>query len=118
MVPTGAVCYVEVVTNEVEQVCAARERCHGWRFTQVAALGNALVADLPDGSRYGVRAPMHGGEKPVTRTYVRVDDVERAAAEAEKAGGMVAVPPMDIPGQGKIAIYMLGGGEHGLWQLP
>lgn len=110
--------YVEVVTNEVEQVRAARERCHGWTFAAVPALGNAFVAELPDGSRYGIRAPMHGGESPVTRVYVRVDDVARAADAAREAGAHVAVPPMDIPGHGKIAIFMLGGCEHGLWQHP
>lgn len=118
MTAVSTVCYVEVVTPEVEQVRTANERCHGWRFTAVPALGNAFVAELPDGSRYAVRAPMHGGERPVTRAYVRVEDIERAAETARLAGGVVAVPPMDIPGHGKIAIYMLGGAEHGLWQLP
>ncbi len=118
MVPVSSVCYVEVVTNEVEQVRAARERAHGWVFTAVPELGNASVAELPDGSRYAIRAPMHGGERPVTRAYVRVEDVERAAEAARLAGGVIAVPPMEIPGKGKIAIYMLGGSEHGLWQLP
>jgi predicted enzyme related to lactoylglutathione lyase len=34
-----------------------------------------------------------------------------------KAGGQVAVPPMDIPGLGRFAIYLQGGNDHGLWQL-
>lgn len=118
MVPLNAVCFIEVVTNEVEQVRTVRERCHGWRFTAVPELGNAFVAELPDGSRYSVRAPMHGGERPVTRAYVRVDDIERAAAAVRESGALLAVPPMEIAGRGKIAIYMLDGTEHGLWQMP
>ena len=118
MIPAGTVCYVEVVTSEVEQVRTAQERCHGWRFTATPALGDAFVAELADGSRYAVRAPMHDGERPVTRVYVRVEDIDRAAEAARLAGGFLAVPPMEIPGHGRIAIYMLGGSEHGLWQLP
>lgn len=118
MAALSTVCYVEVVTNEVEQVRTAQERCHGWTFTATPALGNAFVATLPDGSRYAVRAPMHGGEKPVTRAYVRVGDIDGAAETARSSGGFLAVPPMDIPGHGRIAIVMLGGVELGLWQLP
>jgi predicted enzyme related to lactoylglutathione lyase len=118
MVPLSAICYVEIVTNEVEQVRTAHERCHGWRFTATPALGNAFVAELPDGSRYAVRAPMHAAERPLTRAYVRVEDIDRAAEAARLSGGFLALPPMEIPGHGRIAIYMLGGVEHGLWQLP
>jgi len=27
------------------------------------------------------------------------------------------MPPMEMPGRGKFAIYLLGGNDHGLWQL-
>jgi len=29
----------------------------------------------------------------------------------------VALPPIEIPGQGTFSVYILGGIEHGLWQL-
>ena len=37
---------------------------------------------------------------------------------AEALGGKLALEPTELPGQGKIAIYLLGGIEQGLWQLP
>ena len=69
------------------------------------------------GGRCGVRAPMHEAEEPAVRPYVLVDDIEAAAEAAKAAGGEIAHPPMEIPGHGKFAIYILGGIHHGLWQL-
>ena len=80
-------------------------------------LGNARTADLEDGGRIGVRAPMRDTEAPVVRPYLLVDDIEAAVKAAETAGAIVAMPPMEIPGGGTFSIYILGGIEHGLWQL-
>jgi predicted enzyme related to lactoylglutathione lyase len=46
-----------------------------------------------------------------------LDDSEAAIAAAVDAGGELAHPPMEIPGHGTFAIYILGGVDHGLWQL-
>ncbi len=52
----------------------------------------------------------------MVRPYVLVKDIEAAVKAAEAAGATVALPPMEIPGQGMFSIYILGGIEHGLWQ--
>lgn len=109
--------YLEIVTPDVDATCAALEKMHGVTFGKpVAELGNARTAALKEGGRMGVRAPMHEAETPVVRPYVLVDDVNAAVKKAEAAGAEIALPFMDIPGQGKIAIYILGGIQHGLWQ--
>lgn len=109
--------YLEIVTPDVDATCAALEKMHGVTFGKpVAELGNARTAALKEGGRMGVRAPMHEAEMPVVRPYVLVDDVNAAVKKAEAAGAEIALPFMEIPGQGKIAIYVLGGIEHGLWQ--
>ncbi len=79
---------------------------------------NSFVATLPGGSLCGVRAPMHELEKPIVRTYLRVTDIDAAVAEAGQLGAEIALEPMEIPGQGQVAIYRLGGIEQGLWQVP
>jgi len=110
--------YLEIVTPSVNETCDALAQAHGVVFSEpIAELGNARTADLKDGGRIGVRAPMRATEKPVVRPYVLVDDIEAAVKSAEKAGAQVALPPMEIPGQGTFAIFILGGIEHGLWQL-
>ncbi|MEO0630653.1 MAG: hydroxylase, partial [Planctomycetota bacterium] len=39
-----------------------------------------------------------------------------AVKEAEAAGATIALPPMELPGEGTCAIYILGGIDHGLWE--
>jgi predicted enzyme related to lactoylglutathione lyase len=110
--------YLEIVTKEVDAVCAAYAKAHRVQFGQPdAGLGNARTAALPGGGLLGVRAPMHESEEPVVRPYWLVDNIEAALAAALEAGGQVAHPPLEIPGHGKFAIYIHGGIHHGLWQL-
>ena len=109
--------YLEIVTKEVDAVCAAYAAVNGVQFGEPnAGLGNARTAALPGGGLLGVRAPMHDAEEPVVRPFWLVDDIEAAVAAAVKAGGKVAHPPMEIPGHGTFAIYIQGGIHHGLWQ--
>ena len=117
--PTEArVHFLEFVTPEVDATCATYEQLHGLTFSDpVPELGNARTATLSNGGIIAVRAPLRDDEEPVVRPYLLVDDIEAAAKAAAEAGGEIAVPPMEIPGGGKFAIYLLGGIDHGLWQL-
>ncbi len=109
--------YLEIVTSEVDAVCAAYAAANGVEFGEPdAALGNARTADLPGGGLVGVRAPMHEAEEPVVRPYWLVDDIEASLGAAAEAGGEVALPPMELPGHGTCAVYIQGGIHHGLWQ--
>lgn len=111
--------YLEVVTSEVDETCRTLEALHGLCFTEpVAVLGDARTAPWTGGSRIGVRAPMHAAEEPVVRPYVLVEDLASAVERAAAGGAMIALPSMELPGEGTIAIYVQGGNQHGLWQLP
>ncbi len=111
--------YLEIVADDVPAACRLYSEAYGWQFgAAVPELGNARVATLPDGSSCGIRAPMHEEEQPVVRTYVRVEDVDAAAREAERLGAEIALPPVDLPGHGRIAIYVCGGIQQGIWQVP
>ena len=110
--------YLEIVTPKVAETCAALSQAHGVDFSQpIAEFGNARTAKLKDGGLIGVRAPLRESEQPVVRPYLLVEDIKAAVKAAEAAGANIAMPPMPIPGQGTFAIYILGGIEHGLWQL-
>jgi predicted enzyme related to lactoylglutathione lyase len=109
--------YLEIVTPEVDAVCAVYAAANGVQFGEPdPSLGNARTAALPGGGLVGVRAPMRDSEDPVVRPYWLVDDIEAAVAAAVQAGGEVAHPPMHIPGHGTFAIYIQGAIQHGLWQ--
>ncbi len=119
VVPESAVHYLEIVTPDPQATSTFYQKAYGWRFQPMQPeLGNAFVAELPGGGLCGIRAPMHEMEKPIVRTYLRVEDVELATKRAEELGAEIALPPMDIPGRGRIAIYFIGGVEQGVWQLP
>lgn len=110
--------YLEVVSHDVEAMCKAYETTHSVSFGEPdALLGGARTSMLPDGSTIGVRGPLRETEVPVIRPYWLVDDIEKAAADVEALGAEIAVPPMEIPGKGKFAIYIIGANEQGLWQL-
>lgn len=110
--------YLEVVTKDVDAVCAAYASAFEVRFGEPdAGLGNARTADMAGGGLIGVRAPLRDTEEPVVRPYWLVEDIGEAVAAAVRAGGEVAYPPTEIPGRGTFAIYLLGGNDHGLWQV-
>ncbi len=111
--------YLEIVTPDPEASAQFYGKAYGWSFgPKVPELGGALVASLPDGSRCGIRAPMHDQEKAIVRTYVRVTDLQQTVKDAEQMGADILLPHMEIPGQGTIAIYRYGGIEQGAWQTP
>ena len=115
--PAMFVHFLEIVTHEVDATCAALEELHGVAFSApVAAFGNGRTAKLENGGRMSVRAPMHSAEEPAVRPYILVDDVEAAAQVATAAGGQLAVPPMEIPGEGRFALYFQGDNQFGLWE--
>jgi len=109
--------YLEIVTKEVDAVCAAYAAANGVQFGEPdAGLGNARTAAFPGGGLVGVRAPLRETEQPVVRPYWLVNDIAAAVAAAVRAGGVIAIPPMEIPGHGTFAIYLQGGIDHGFWQ--
>ena len=109
--------FLEIVTPELEATVATLEAVHGVTFGEaVPELGNARTAALRDGGVVSVRAPMRSTETPVVRPYVLTDDIDAAVKAAKGQGAEIAIGPMEIPGQGRFAIYILGGIEHGLWE--
>jgi len=109
--------YVEIVCHDVAAQCAALERVHGVSFgPEVADLGQARVAEAPNGSLIGVRAPLAQHEQPIIRTYLEVEDIARAVDEAEAVGAAIAYPPTRQGDTGTWAIYILGDVQIGLWQ--
>lgn len=110
--------YLEIVTTDVEAVCSAYAASLDIVFGPAdPSLGNARTSALPDGGSIGVRAPLGDMETPVVRPYWLVDDIEGALGKAVAEGGEVAHPPLEIPGRGTFAIYILGGVHHGVWAL-
>lgn len=110
--------YLEIVTPDVDGVCATYERTHGVTFGDGdPVLGGARTAKLAGGGLIGVRRPLRDTEEPVVRPYMLVQDIESAVDAAEDAGAKIAIRSMELDGHGVCAILIQGGIDIGLWQL-
>ncbi|MEM9664108.1 MAG: hydroxylase [Bacteroidota bacterium] len=109
--------YLEIVTPDVETICATYAQIHGVTFgAPDPYLGGARTAPLAEGGTIGVRAPMHSAEQPVVRPYTLVEDIVASVAAAEEAGAEIALGPTELPGHGQCAILIQGDVQLGLWQ--
>lgn len=109
--------YLELVCRDVDKQCGLLEAAQGLSFgPPQSELGNARVAQGPDGTRIGVRAPLADHETPIVRSYLAVDDIEAAVRDAEAGGAVIAYPPTQQGDAGTFAIYILDDLQVGLWQ--
>jgi len=110
--------YLEIVSPEADALCKQYSTVHGITFSEPNEnFGNARTAKLNGGGLIGIRGPLRETETPVIRPYVLVENLEEAVAAAADAGAEIAIPRMELPGHGTIAVVIKGGIECGLWQL-
>ena len=109
--------YLEIVSNDVDTLTALYERMHDLSFGPPDPdLGAARVATRSDGTLVGIRKPLAAHEQPIVRTYLAVEDIQRAVKKAEDSGAIVAYPPTRQGQWGTFAIVIYGDVQHGLWQ--
>ena len=109
--------YVEIVTEELTKLVEFYKQVHGLTFgSEEQDLGLAYVARKSEDSLIGIRAPLASHDKPITRTYYAVDDINDAIEKATEAGAIVAYPPTQQGDWGTFAIVILGDTQHGFWQ--
>ncbi len=112
-----AVHYLEIVSNDVDTLAGLYQRLHGLSFGPPDPdLGQARVATEADGALIGIRRPLAAHERPIMRTYLAVEDIQRAVTAAEESGAIIAYPPTRQGNQGAFAIVIHGDVEHGLWE--
>ncbi|MGI9243237.1 MAG: VOC family protein [Verrucomicrobiales bacterium] len=111
--------YLEIVTPDADAAVALYTQIHGVTFSAPnPSFGGAKTAELDGGGLLGIRAPLRDTEEPVVRPYYLVDNIEEAVASASRAGAEIAMSPTEIPESGSFAIFIQGGIETGLWQVP
>jgi predicted enzyme related to lactoylglutathione lyase len=79
-------------------------------------MGQARIATGADGNLVGIRSPLSEHELPIVRSYIDVEDIQRAVDSAAAHGATVAYPPTRQGQRGTFAIVIHGGVQHGLWQ--
>lgn len=109
--------YLEIVSHDTDAPMELYQLVHGLSFGPPEPdLGHARVATCADGTLVGIRKPLATHEEPIVRSYIAVDDIQRAVTAASENGAVVAYPPTRQGNHGTFAILIQGTLQHGLWQ--
>lgn len=107
----GTPCWVDVMSPDVDASAAFYTALFGWEARdEHDDQGNRVyVTLLKDGKRtagLGGMPPSMPDDMPAAwNTYVATDDPAAIAAKVEAAGGGVMMPPMDVMGEGEMAVF-------------
>lgn len=104
----GAPGWHELTTPDPQAAAEYLGDLYGWTF-QLIDIGGAeyRVIQLDGHEIGGIKAPMPGEtDAPRWDTYVTVDDVDATAAKAERLGGTVLVPPMQLGDAGRLTVVV------------
>lgn len=121
-VPTpGAPCWIDLMTTDVAGARRFYADLFGWEYeTGDDEKYGGYVTATKDGRPVAGMMKKDGspaGTPDAWSTYLRVDDAAATAKAVEASGGQVYVPPMDVPGQGHMAIFGdATGAAVGVWQ--
>jgi uncharacterized protein len=111
----------ELATSDRQGALAFYSELFGWSAGPAHDMGPAGVYQLIEhgGAQVGgLYKLMDASKPPHWLTYIRVANVDRAAAAAKAAGGQVTQGPMEVPGGSRIAqILDPQGGAFAVHQL-
>ena len=103
----GAFSWSELTTTDPAAAAKFYGSLFGWTMKDMGqAMGGYLVANVGEVGVGGIMGMPPGAPPmpPHWGCYVTVADVDQALAKATALGGKVCVPPMDIPGVGRMAV--------------
>ena len=100
--------WVDLSASDIDAQTAFYEGLFGWTHTDVPFAEGpvykiyALAGKTVAGGTQMNPAAAAAGAPTAWNTYVRADDVDAQAARAVELGGQIAMPALDVPGQGRI----------------
>jgi uncharacterized protein len=103
----GAFSWSELATTDPAAAADFYAKLFGWTAKEMGAeMGNYRVVSVGDTGIGGIMAMPDGAPPmpPHWGCYVTVDNVEQTLERCTTLGGKVVVPPMDIPGVGRMAV--------------
>ena len=104
----GSFCWSELITTDPEGAEGFYADLVGWRSVPQELVPGTVYTSFLQGERpVGGMMKMEGAEwdgvPPHWMNYVSVADVDATVAKAADLGGLVIVPPTDIPGVGRFS---------------
>jgi predicted enzyme related to lactoylglutathione lyase len=100
--------WVDLGSPDVEASKRFYSEVFGWEPDTIPDPNAGGYTMLKSGGKAvaGMGPLMMEGQPPAWTTYVYVDDLDATAAKAQEAGGTALVPPMDVMGVGRMAVFM------------
>ncbi|HYY28640.1 MAG TPA: VOC family protein [Chthoniobacterales bacterium] len=103
----GVFSWNELITTDPEAAKEFYTRLFGWTAEEWPMGEFKYLIVKSGGKEIGGIMPVPEqakGMNPTWGAYVTVDDVDAIAAEAQKLGGTLCVPPKDIPSVGRFTV--------------
>ncbi|MGP9504086.1 VOC family protein [Specibacter sp. AOP5-B1-6] len=120
--PAGAPCWIDLLTSDMKRSREFYTALFGWSYESgdEEKYGGCTMA-CKDGKRVAglIQNPEDGAGHPdMWSTYLRVDNIDEAVTAAKDAGAIAHMEPMDVPGQGRMAMVGdPGGATIGMWEF-
>ena len=120
--PDGVFNWIDLTTTDIAGAKAFYGGLFGWQADDMPTGGGPDYTMFKiDGHAVAGATPMSDdmramGVPPVWVSYVKIDDIDGAAARAAEAGGVVFMPPMDVLDSGRMALVQdPTGAAFGMW---
>jgi len=117
--PAGTPCWVDVSVDDIPKAIAFYEALFGWDIQAGGPEVGGYSIAHKDGRIVAGVGPQMGppGTPSAWTTYLATDNVDATAAKIKGAGGQILAGPMDVMGEGRMAVAMdPAGAAFGLWQ--
>ena len=103
----GAFCWGQLNTNDTAKAEAFYRALFGWDAKTGTGGGMTYTEWILGGVPFGgmMTLPPGAGAPPHWLAYFAVDDCDASAAKAASLGATTYVPPTDIPGTGRFAVF-------------
>lgn len=116
--PAGTPCWVDIAVTDVTAATAFYRDVLGWSFVDSGEeFGHYHIAQTGGRAAAAIGPVMEEGQPSAWTTYLATDDADGTAKLITDNGGSLLSDPMDIPGNGRMAIAMdPTGAAFGVWQ--
>lgn len=116
--PAGTPCWVDLSTPDLARATEFYSSVLGWTLVDKGdEFGNYHIAEVDGRPAAGIGPVMQEGQPSVWTVYLATDDADATAKLVTENGGNLLFEPMDVPGQGRMAVAVdPTGGAFGFWQ--
>jgi predicted enzyme related to lactoylglutathione lyase len=115
----------ELMVRDVERAKKFYKNTIGWSFDSMPMpdggtywLATVDGRDGPVAGFFELTSPSYDGVPECWMPYLAVDDVDKRAAKAVKAGAKLMKPVFEVAGVGRIAVLQEPGGAGIGWMTP